>query len=848
MGRFTASGSGSPTISTSPDPVNASPAGVTYTARGSIRGMTSGRSICLKLREYQEGESSDTLVGLGPAVRDHERVVADVPDAHLHDASRPAATSTRSSSRPCAGSAGEIFYVDGLSVSEPGSPTVPALPEVQGDPVLLGLGDIASCWANGDEATARLLDTTPGVIGIAGDTEQNHGEPGEFQGCYDPPWGRHKWRTKPAVGDHEYGTTGAAGLLLLLRLRRRAERQGLVQLRPRQLAPRGAEQQLRADRRLRPRLRAVRVAPAGPRGERRKLRGRLLAPPALERRRHPRLAHEVGPVLGAALRVRRRVRLQRQRPHLPALRAPDARRAGGQRARHAPVRGRRGRHAALPAERAAGQHAGAEHRDVRRPQAHASRRQLRVEVPAPGRAHVHRLRHHRLLAARQDRARHRDRLRPQRPRPRPRPRASASPRRPARRSSASSTPAPGRPAPRRARSPAWRRASTPSACAPPTRPATPTPPRPCAPGPSTPSRPTPRSAPGPAGSPPPRPRASGSPRRQARRSSASSTPAPGRAAPPRARSPGSRRETHTLPRPRHRRRRQHRRHRGRAHLDRRHASRPTPRSAPGPAAPRPPPRRASASTPTTTPRRSSASSTPAPGRACTSPRALTGLAQGDHTFRVRATDAAGNTDATEATRTWTVDTVAPDTTIGSGPSGPTASAAASFAFSSSETGSTFECRLDAGAWQSCTSPRALSALAQGAHTFRVRATDAAGNVDATEATRTWTVDTVAPETTIESGPSGTVASASASVGFDSDDDAATFECKLDSGAWQTCTSPRAPHRARARAATRSACAPPTPPATPTPPRRRAPGPSTPSRPTPPSPAGPPGSWPPARPA
>src|SRR6185503_11723043 len=101
-------------------------------------------------------------------------------------------------------------------------------------------------------------------------------------------------------------------------------------------------------------------------------------------------------------------------------------------------------------------------------------------------------------------------------------------------------------------------------------------------------------------------------------------------------------------------------------------------------------------------------------QSCTSARALTGLAQGEHTFRVRATDAAGNTDATEAVRTWTVDTVAPDTTIGSGPSGPTASAAASFAFSSSETGSTFECRLDSGSWQSCSSPRALSALAQGA--------------------------------------------------------------------------------------------------------------------------------------
>ena len=186
MGRFTASGSGSPTISTSPDPVNASPVGVTYTARGSIRGMTSGRTICLKLREYQEGESSDTLVGSGQQCVTTNGSWQTLPTLTY--------TSQQAGSyidalvfQTVAGSAGEIFYVDGLSVSEPGSPTVPALPEVQGDPVLLGLGDIASCWANGDEATARLLDTTPGVIGIAGDTEQNHGEPGEFQGCYDPP-------------------------------------------------------------------------------------------------------------------------------------------------------------------------------------------------------------------------------------------------------------------------------------------------------------------------------------------------------------------------------------------------------------------------------------------------------------------------------------------------------------------------------------------------------------------------------------------------------------------------------------------------------------------------------------
>ena len=69
---------------------------------------------------------------------------------------------------------------------------------------------------------------------------------------------------------------------------------------------------------------------------------------------------------------------------------------------------------------------------------------------------------------------------------------------------------------------------------------------------------------------------------------------------------------------------------------------------------------------------------------------------------------------------------------------------ASFAFSSNEGGATFECRLDGGAWGACSSPKSYSSLAEGNHTFHVRATDAAGNVDPTPATFTWTVDTIAP--------------------------------------------------------------------------------------------------------
>jgi hypothetical protein len=131
---------------------------------------------------------------------------------------------------------------------------------------------------------------------------------------------------------------------------------------------------------------------------------------------------------------------------------------------------------------------------------------------------------------------------------------------------------------------------------------------------------------------------------------------------------------------------------------------------------------------------------------CTSPKSYTGpLSDGSHTFAVRATDAAGNVDATPATRTWTVnttsppDTTPPETTINDGPSGTVKQNNATFYFSSNEANSTFECKLDGGAFGACSSPKKYTGLANGSHTFSVRATDAARNTDATPASRTWTV-------------------------------------------------------------------------------------------------------------
>jgi Right handed beta helix region len=85
------------------------------------------------------------------------------------------------------------------------------------------------------------------------------------------------------------------------------------------------------------------------------------------------------------------------------------------------------------------------------------------------------------------------------------------------------------------------------------------------------------------------------------------------------------------------------------------------------------------------------------------------------------------------------DTTAPDTTIITGTSGSTTSTNASFSFSASEPGATFECKLDAGAYSACSSPKSYTAVTTGAHTFSVRAKDPAANVDATPATASWTV-------------------------------------------------------------------------------------------------------------
>jgi len=152
----------------------------------------------------------------------------------------------------------------------------------------------------------------------------------------------------------------------------------------------------------------------------------------------------------------------------------------------------------------------------------------------------------------------------------------------------------------------------------------------------------------------------------------------------------------------------------------------------------------------------------------------------------RAVDAAGN-EATSAARTITVDNTAPETVIDSGPS---------------------ECDdVEIGD---------VRLLGDGQHTFRVRAADGLGNVDQTPAERSWTIDATPPETTIDSGPSGSVSSRSARFTFFANEQA-TFECSLDGSPPSPCSSPvsydhlrRATHTFSLRATDRAGNADPTP--------------------------------------
>src|SRR5947208_14098172 len=77
--------------------------------------------------------------------------------------------------------------------------------------VFVGAGDIGDCKRIGDSLTANLLDGISGTVFALGDNAYPDGTPSDYANCYAPTWGRHKARTRPVPGNHDYQTSGAAG-------------------------------------------------------------------------------------------------------------------------------------------------------------------------------------------------------------------------------------------------------------------------------------------------------------------------------------------------------------------------------------------------------------------------------------------------------------------------------------------------------------------------------------------------------------------------------------------------------------------------------------------------------------
>ena len=200
---------------------------------------------------------------------------------------------------------------------------------------------------------------------------------------------------------------------------------------------------------------------------------------------------------------------------------------------------------------------------------------------------------------------------------------------------------------------------------------------------------------------------------------------------------------------------------------------------------------------------------------CTSGKTYTALANGEYTFKVRATDQATNLGAS-ASFAWTVDnsladTTPPETTITSKPPDPSASASASFAYASNEAGSSFECSLDGAPFSACAAAGiSYAGLASGPHSFQVRAIDPSANPDPTPAGYSFSVAVAAagpssadpsppstppaqaaapPQTTLAAKPSARSRDRTPTFRFRSDVAGATFECAVDKQPFRPCRSP-----------------------------------------------------------
>ncbi len=177
---------------------------------------------------------------------------------------------------------------------------------------------------------------------------------------------------------------------------------------------------------------------------------------------------------------------------------------------------------------------------------------------------------------------------------------------------------------------------------------------------------------------------------------------------------------------------------------------------------------------------------------CTSPWTASGLAVGNHTLTVAATNAGG---VRTTSYSWTITPpaiAAPTVLVLSGPVASTSATDATITFDTSDPTATISCSLDGAPAGACANPWAATNLGVGSHTLTIAATNAAGTG---AASYSWTVtpppppSVGAPTITVDSGPQPSTTATAATISFSVSDPTATVTCSLDGSASSSCSPP-----------------------------------------------------------
>ncbi|MFE0702050.1 DNRLRE domain-containing protein [Streptomyces sp. NPDC058872] len=166
---------------------------VTYNNRPSIDGATLGTLGSVARNTWYEVDVSSYVTGNGTF---SIGVTSSSSNGADYDARETGATAPQL-----------VIETGGTPTPTPSTSTTSTPPS--GDPVLVGAGDIATS-GSGDTATANLLDGISGTVFTTGDNAYPDGTASDFSNYYAPTWGRHKDRTRPAPGNHDYHTSGAS--------------------------------------------------------------------------------------------------------------------------------------------------------------------------------------------------------------------------------------------------------------------------------------------------------------------------------------------------------------------------------------------------------------------------------------------------------------------------------------------------------------------------------------------------------------------------------------------------------------------------------------------------------------